>query len=91
MFIKKLNFKYAIVDHSIRKILLLKLKNLKKKLSKLKINLKIIKNKRKIKSNIQSNARKLDTIYYLHTVKKIRSLIYVTAHHSDDQIETFSY
>ena len=31
---------------------------------------------------------KLDTIYYLHTVKNKIPYI-VTAHHSDDQIETF--
>ena len=74
MFIKT-NFKYAIVDHSIRKNSAIEAQNLKKKLSKLKINLKIIKNKRKLNLIFRVMPGKLDTIYYLHTVKKIRSLI----------------
>ena len=62
---------------------------MKKKLSKLKINLKIIKNKRKIKSNIQSNAREIRYNLLSSYCKKNKSPYIVTAHHSDDQIETF--
>ena len=62
---------------------------MKKKLSKLKINLKIIKNKRKIKSNIQSNAREIRYNLLSSYCKKNKIPYIVTAHHSDDQIETF--
>ena len=86
---KKTNFKYAIVDHSIRKNSAIEAQNLKKKLSKLKINLKIIKNKRKIKSNIQSNAREIRYNLLSSYCKKNKIPYIVTAHHSDDQIETF--
>ena len=61
----------------------------KKLLSKHGINLEILKNKKKIKNNIQKKAR--DARYQLleNFCKKKRCKSLLVAHHQDDQIETF--
>ena len=55
--IKKIKFKYVLVDHNIRKNSAKEAKQVKSLLKKNKINLNIILNKKKITKNIQSLAR----------------------------------
>jgi len=84
---KKIYFVH--VDHAIRKNSGKEALRLKKILKKNKINLKIIKNKKNIKKNIQKNARdrRYEILCHFCMKNNIKSL--VTAHHKDDQIETF--
>ena len=82
-------FHYVNINHGIRKNSKkesLKVKNL---LKKHKIKLKIINNSEKIKNNIQHKARSIRyTLLHKECIKnKIKTII--TAHHQDDQIETF--
>ena len=82
-------FHYVNINHGIRKNSKkesLKVKNL---LKKHKINLKIVNNSQKIKKNIQHNARSIRyNLLRKECIKnKIKTII--TAHHQDDQIETF--
>tara|TARA_B100001057_G_scaffold435082_1_gene465173 strand:- start:503 stop:1522 length:1020 start_codon:yes stop_codon:yes gene_type:complete len=84
-----IKFFFILVDHGIRKNSKTEALKVKKLLKKHKINLTILKNKVKIIKNIQSNARKarynLMSIYCKRNgISKI-----LTAHHSNDQIETF--
>ena len=80
---------FVHVDHAIRKNSSKEALQLKNILKKYQIHLKIIKNKKNIQNNIQKNAR--DTRYQILCdfcrKNNIKSL--VTAHHKDDQIETF--
>ena len=77
------------MDHNIRKNSSREAKKVKNLLKNQSINLKIISNKKKIKKNIQSEAR--NTRYQLLTEfclkNNIKSLI--TAHNLEDQVETF--
>jgi len=85
----KSKFFYVLVDHKIRKNSSKEAKKVKNLLKNQSINLKIISNKKKIKKNIQSEAR--NTRYQLLTEfclkNNIKSLI--TAHNLEDQVETF--
>tara|TARA_Y100001958_G_C21225849_1_gene551260 strand:- start:1325 stop:2338 length:1014 start_codon:yes stop_codon:yes gene_type:complete len=80
---------YVHVDHGIRSNSNKQALHLKNILKKAKINLKIIKNMKNIKKNIQKNAR--DTRYKILSdfCKKNNTKTLLTAHHKDDQIETF--
>ena len=84
---KKIYFVH--VDHGIRKNSGKEALQLKKILKKIQINLKIIKNNKSIKKNIQKSAR--DRRYQILSdfSKKNGIKALVTAHHKDDQIETF--
>ena len=80
---------YVLVDHNIRKNSSIEAKSVKKLLKKYQITVNILKNKKKIKKNMQSEARKIR--YNLLTnfckKKKIKSIL--TAHNLEDQVETF--
>ncbi len=86
---EKYKFFFTIVDHKIRKSSTYETKKLKKILNKIGIKLEILTNKKKITKNFQKNAR--DARYSLLTkyCKKVKSKFLLTAHHQDDQIETF--
>ncbi len=85
----KKKFFFATVNHNIRKQSANEAKTLKKLLNNYKLNLHILNNKKKITKNIQANARKIryNLLKSFCSKKKIRLII--TAHHREDQIETF--
>ena len=80
---------YVLVDHNLRKNSSSEAQSVKKLLRKHQINLNILKNKKLIKKNIQSEARVIR--YNLLTTfckkKKIQTIL--TAHNLEDQVETF--
>jgi tRNA(Ile)-lysidine synthase len=80
---------YVLIDHGIRKNSNKEAKQVRALLKKKKISLTIIKNKEKINKNIQGRAREVR--YKLLSIfsKKNNAKYILTAHHSDDQIETF--
>ena len=83
------NIYYVLVDHNLRKNSSKEAQSVKKLLKQHQINLSILKNKKLIKRNIQSEAR--DIRYNLLTIfckkKKIKTIL--TAHNLEDQVETF--
>ena len=85
----KSKFHYVLINHNIRKNSLQEAKKVKNLLKKKQINLKIISNKKKIKKNIQGEARKIryELLSNFCLKNNIRSLI--TAHNLEDQVETF--
>ena len=80
---------YVLIDHNLRKNSSNEARSVKKLLKKHQINLNILKNKKLIKKNIQSEARAIR--YNLLTTfckkKKIQTIL--TAHNLEDQVETF--
>ena len=82
-------FYFILIDHKIRKNSSKEAKSVRNLLNKHGITLNIIKNKRIISKNIQSNAR--DVRYGLLTdfCKKNKVKILLTAHNLEDQVETF--
>ena len=80
---------FVLVDHRIRKNSKSEALKVKKILKKNNINLKILKNKKKIKKNFQKEARdeRYDLLTGFCKRNKVKNLL--TAHHKDDQIETF--
>ena len=86
---KKIKIFYVLVDHGIRKNSSSEAKKVKKLLKKHKLQLHILTNKIKFSNNIQGKARTIryELIHNFCRKKKIKHII--TAHHSDDQIETF--
>ena len=82
-------FYYLLVDHGIRKNSSKEALAVKKFLKKSKINLIVKKNKKEITKNIHSNAREIryEIMKNFCLQKKIKYIL--TAHHSEDQIETF--
>jgi len=80
---------FVLIDHGIRSNSSKEAKAVKSLLKKKKINLVILKNKKKIDKNIQSEARdvRYDLLKNFCNKKKIKFIL--TGHHSDDQIETF--
>ncbi len=88
-FENKINFKYVLVNHNIRKNSSSEAKKVKNLLSRQNIKLDIVTNYKPISKNIQGEARnaryKLLTEYCRK--KNIKNL--VTAHNLEDQVETF--
>ena len=82
-------FYYVNINHGLRKNSKSESKYVKKILQKQKITLKIINNKKKIKNNIQHSARKIRYALLKDESKKRNVNLILTAHHKDDQIETF--
>ena len=80
---------FLLVDHGIRKNSKKEALEVKRLLKKNGIYLQVLKNKKKISKNIQKNARDLRYQMLLEVCKKkgVKSLL--TAHHKDDQVETF--
>ena len=86
---KKYRFFYALVDHSLRKNSANEALQVKKLLNENGINLEILKNKKKIRNNIQKKARDVRYQLLVNFCKKKRAKSLLVAHHQDDQIETF--
>ena len=80
---------FALVDHGIRKNSNKEANQVKKLLKKNDIELEILKNKKIIFKNIQKNARDVRYELLSKFCKKNRTKHLITAHHQDDQIETF--
>ena len=80
---------YVLVDHNLRKNSSNEARLVKKLLEKHQINLNILTNKKLIKNNIQSEARKIryDLLTAFCKKKKIKTIL--TAHNLEDQVETF--
>ena len=80
---------FAHVDHGIRKNSSKEAISVKKFLKNFKITLNILKNKKEIKKNFQNNAR-IERYKLLADFCKKKKIPHIlTAHHSDDQVETF--
>ena len=77
------------MDHGIRKNSLKESLMVKNFLKKRGILLNILKNKKKIKKNIQNQARTIRYELLLNYCNKHNIKFIVTGHHRDDQIETF--
>lgn len=86
---KKKLFKYVNINHAIRKNAFKESLRVKKILKKQKISLKILNNKKIIKKNVQHNARKVRYDLLAQECLKNNIKYIVTAHHKNDQIETF--
>ncbi len=86
---KKYKVLFALVDHGMRKNSQKEAKNVKKILQKNNIRLQILKNKKRIINNIQKNARDIRYELLSKFCKKNNIKHLLTAHHQDDQIETF--
>ena len=80
---------FCLIDHGIRKDSDKEAETVKKLLKKQKINLKILRNTKDIKNNIQSNARNIRYQLLSDFCKKNNIKFIFTGHHSEDQIETF--
>ena len=85
----KIKIFYVLIDHGIRKGSSKEASKIKKLLKKYNINLNILTNKIKINSNIQSKARDVRYKFLIKFCKKKKLNYIFTAHHSDDQVETF--
>ena len=80
---------YVLVDHNLRKNSSREAESVKKLLKKHKITLNILKNKKLIKRNIQSEARGIRYNLLVNFCKKKRIQTILTAHNLEDQVETF--
>ena len=85
----KSKFYYVLVDHNLRKNSSQEAKSVKKLLYKQGISLNILKNKKTINSNIQSQARYIRYKLIKDYCKKKKIKIILTAHNLEDQVETF--
>ena len=86
---KKKKIFFVLVDHGIRKNSSKEAENVKNLLKKKGITLTILKNKKKINKNVQSQARGIRYQLLLNFCKKYKIKFIMTGHHRDDQIETF--
>ena len=86
---KKNKVFFVLVDHGIRINSSKEAQNVKNLLRKKGINLRILKNNKKITKNIQSHAREIRYQLLLNFCKKNKIKFIMTGHHRDDQIETF--
>jgi len=86
---KKNKVFFVLVDHGIRANSSKEAQNVKTLFKKKGINLRILKNKEKIKKNIQSHAREIRYQLLLNFCKRYKIKFIMTGHHRDDQIETF--
>ena len=91
LLMNKENYKvfFVLVDHGIRKDSKKEALQVKKVLSRNNIKLRILSNNTKILSNIQKNARDIRYKLLSDFCKKNKVKYLITAHHQDDQIETF--
>ena len=80
---------FVLVDHSIRSNSAKEAKAVKNLFKQKKMNLVVLKNTKKIDKNIQSNARDIRYKLLADFCIKKRVKFITTAHHKDDQIETF--
>ena len=80
---------YALVDHNIRSNSSSESKSVRKLLKKYQINLNILKNKKLITKNIQSQAREVRYNLLTSFCKKRKIKTILTAHNLEDQVETF--
>ena len=86
---KKINFHYILIDHNIRKNSNQEAKKTQNLLKKKKIKLNIFVNKKKIIKNIQAEARNIRYEILTNYCKKNKIQTLLTAHHLEDQVETF--
>ena len=86
---KNKKFYYVHVNHNIRKNSLKEARLVTKILAKQGISLRVVTNQKKITKNIQHNARKTRYSLLSQECKKRKTKLILTAHHKDDQIETF--
>ena len=86
---EKKRFFYVLVDHNIRQNSKTEAIKVKKLLKKHHIDLIILTNKKKVDKNIQSNARDIRYAKLVNFCKKKKTKILLTAHHLEDQVETF--
>ena len=80
---------YVLIDHNLRKNSSKEAQSVKKLLKKYKINLTILKNKKSISRNIQSQARSVRYNLLTNFCKKKGVKTILTAHNLEDQVETF--
>ena len=80
---------FVLVDHGIRRNSHKEALQVKRLLKINNIDLKILRNKKKIVNNIQKNARDIRYGLLIKYCKKNKAQSLLTAHHQDDQIETF--
>jgi tRNA(Ile)-lysidine synthase len=80
---------YVLVDHNLRKNSSKEAHLVKRLLKKHHINLKILKNKKIIKKNIQSEARLIRYNLLMSFCEKNKISTILTAHNLEDQVETF--
>ncbi len=80
---------YVLIDHNLRKNSSREAQSVKKLLKKHQITLNILKNKKLIKKNIQSEARGVRYNLLTNFCKKKKIQIILTAHNLEDQVETF--
>ena len=80
---------YVLVDHNLRKNSSTEAYSVKRLLQKHNIKIKIIKNKKKITKNIQKEARNIRYNLLASFCKKNKISYVLTAHHLNDQVETF--
>tara|TARA_X000001036_G_scaffold236981_1_gene221068 strand:+ start:332 stop:1354 length:1023 start_codon:yes stop_codon:yes gene_type:complete len=80
---------YVLVDHNLRKNSSREAKSVKKLLKLHQISLSILKNKKVIKKNIQSEARVVRYNLLTAFCKKRKIKTILTAHNLEDQVETF--
>jgi len=86
---KKNKVFFVLIDHGLRADSCREGKAVKSLLKKKNINLTILKNKKKINKNIQSQARDVRYKLLLNFCNKKKIKFILTGHHRDDQIETF--
>ena len=86
---KKFKFFFVLIDHGIRKNSSKEASEVKKLLKKHSIQLKIIKNNKKIFKNFQKSARDIRYKLLSDYCKKNNAKSLLVAHHQDDQVETF--
>mgnify|MGYP006103843917 FL=1 len=86
---KKNKVFFVLIDHGLRADSCREGKAVKSLLKKKNINLTILKNKKKINKNIQSQARDIRYKLLLNFCNKKKIKFILTGHHRDDQIETF--
>ncbi len=80
---------YVLVDHKIRKESSKEAKSVKKLLKKFEINLVVIQNNELINKNVQGKAREIRYKLLSDFCRKKKIKHIITAHNSEDQVETF--
>ncbi len=86
---KKSKFYYVLINHNIRKNSSKEAHSVKRLLKRFKINLNILKNKKKIEKNVQNEARVIRYQLLTDFCKKKKIKAILTAHNLEDQVETF--